>query len=503
MLLKKTLIKIFPVSFVICFLVNSQVFSEPAVTDISGTISHKDIINISGNKFGTKNPAAPLIWADFENGKINPSPLGQRTSWNVVENLKVTDISQSGNSNFNVVGIWDSNKNKKSFSFRTDKTISQGYWSKIYHYQKRYFNFDVTANHKFWRLWPDPGITNVNNFLALWSNTGRCYNEGEGYAGGVMGSYQGKPPEKNRWYIEEFIWQHSGGTGKNLDGSIRWKDPNNHSMGYYSGIWEYTRNGVQIQHRENVDNGQKNHSQLRTDNFTDSRYLPPDGSKVYMDDIYIDDTYARVMIGNQKTLSASTHREIQIPSAWSDSSITITVNQGSFSDGDTAYIYVVDSSGNASRGFPIIIGGGPSSTTSTINMDEELELKRNKKAEIPVTIKTPYLKPELVWLPREIDLTKHTMGSFTVKVRMEGIDKQKPLSIIPRLRYSIGTGNSYGDFDMIHEKDNLWKFDIPDPKWYKHRSKTLYYQVRLFDEEGSVIAESNWKKELIDSFVQK
>jgi gamma-glutamyltranspeptidase len=79
---------------------------------------------------------------------------------------------------------------------------------------------------------------------------------------------------------------------------------------------------------------------------------------VYTDDTYIDTTRARVEIGNAPTWAQSNVREIQIPSAWSNSSITITINQGAFSNGDTVYLYVVDSNGNVnSNGYPVTIGG--------------------------------------------------------------------------------------------------------------------------------------------------
>lgn len=77
----------------------------------------------------------------------------------------------------------------------------------------------------------------------------------------------------------------------------------------------------------------------------------------YISDAYIDITQQRVEIGNASSWSSCTHREIQIPSAWSDDSITITGNQGSFAVGNTAYLYVVDANGNVnSQGYGIIIG---------------------------------------------------------------------------------------------------------------------------------------------------
>jgi len=83
----------------------------------------------------------------------------------------------------------------------------------------------------------------------------------------------------------------------------------------------------------------------------------------WMDDIYIDNTFARVIIGNASTYDASTHREVQIPTAWSSSSISVTVNVGSFSANERAYVYVVAADGSVNnQGYPITIGGGASAS---------------------------------------------------------------------------------------------------------------------------------------------
>ncbi len=136
-------------------------------------------------------------------------------------------------------------------------------------------------------------------------------------------------------------------------------------------------------------------------------------------------------------------------------------------------------------------------------LNQDYELEKSEENEIQLEYDTSYQSPELVWLQQEADLTKHTKGPFTVKIRVEGVDKQGSPSTFPRILYYIGTRSSYGYFDMIHEDGNVWKFDIPDPEWYRYRSNSLHYQVKLFDEDGSIITESRWEIELIDSFVQK
>ncbi len=133
---------------------------------------------------------------------------------------------------------------------------------------------------------------------------------------------------------------------------------------------------------------------------------------------------------------------------------------------------------------------------------EEHMLQRVKKRELQ-QINTSLQDLEVVLLSQGVDLTKHTKGPFTVKAMVKGIDEQQHPPFFPRVRYYIGTGSSYGYFDMINEGNNVWRFDIPDPKWYRYRSNSLHYCVKVFDEEGSIISKSRWEIELIDSFTQQ
>ena len=75
-----------------------------------------------------------------------------------------------------------------------------------------------------------------------------------------------------------------------------------------------------------------------------------------LDDVYLNNSWARVEIGNNSIYGNCTHREIQIPSSWTSTSITITLNQGSFTNGDSIYFFVVDSLGNISNGYGAVLG---------------------------------------------------------------------------------------------------------------------------------------------------
>ena len=60
---------------------------------------------------------------------------------------------------------------------------------------------------------------------------------------------------------------------------------------------------------------------------------------------YVDDSWCRVVIQDTPTYIAATVREIQIPSAWSNTSISFTVRQGMFASLSGKYLFVVNAAG--------------------------------------------------------------------------------------------------------------------------------------------------------------
>ena len=80
-----------------------------------------------------------------------------------------------------------------------------------------------------------------------------------------------------------------------------------------------------------------------------------DTGTIDIDEIYIDSTRARVEVCNAPTLAASTRCELQLPTAWSDSSITVTLKQGYLPAG-IAYVYVMNAAGGVNAaGHPITL----------------------------------------------------------------------------------------------------------------------------------------------------
>jgi hypothetical protein len=345
---------------ILILLLSTDVWATPAVTGVSGTISDGSSVTITGSGFGTKSVAKPLIWANFDSGSLNPSSLGVMTSWTGNNGLSLNTNNQPPNSTYTVYGEYGGGQEGPDFR------IDYNYYQKIYVFFKRYRDFAPPnpLNLKFFRIWPVSGGATNNFFAAFLTNAdpnrvGRCYTEntGEDYSD----SYQGSVYTEDVWQTEEFQWSQ------------------NSAVNASDGTWQFWRDGISVQDRNDLRGRssaqQGNITRLYTDNYAGGSggiYLPPNGSRVYMDDVYVDNTWSRVIIGNSNTLSGSTQREIQIPSAWSDSSVSVTLNQGSFSDLNSVYLYIVDSNGAVNANGYLLTGGGPPPPTI------KLLLRRNQ-----------------------------------------------------------------------------------------------------------------------------
>jgi len=79
----------------------------------------------------------------------------------------------------------------------------------------------------------------------------------------------------------------------------------------------------------------------------------------YHDDFYTDYTWARIELCNESVWNESKrkHCELQIPLDWFENEITFDFNQGSFNEGEKAYLFIVDENGSVNKqGYPITLG---------------------------------------------------------------------------------------------------------------------------------------------------
>lgn len=337
---------------VLLLLMPTLALAAPSISGTSGTTTHGSTITISGTGFGSKggtNANKPLIWADFESS-INPTSLGHITAWDSNANLvRTTGGTQYGLSGSNIVGTRSAGV--LSFSLQLVHTFD----SKLYATGKRrYSDFSGSPNYKFFRFNNDVPAS----FVASTSSGGIVLDESFTTQ---VDRFQGTDPVAGVWRMEEFEWR---------------KATTSCSAGSANGYWRMVVNASVNQELNGTlcstttanygaDGG------LRVfDNFDTDGDLP-NGTQIFMDDIYIDDTWAHVIIGNASTLAASTVREVQIPSSWSDTSIVVTVNRGSFGESAGAWLFVVDANNGVSSGHAITFGagGGGGGTASPGGMD--------------------------------------------------------------------------------------------------------------------------------------
>lgn len=330
--------------------------STPIINTVSGTFSHGYSVTISGGGFGSKSPAKPLVWADFKDGIAQADNAYSTLGFtNISGGFAIVSSDLSGHSSYCLGGIADNGTTAFDPNVEIRPSAPS---SRFYVFAKRKYgtssNFlDNVTNYKFFRLWPYPRtmidvVMGYYNFRTPWSPSGGeiAYTvEGTGMttetgthffnSGGV-------------WHTEEFAAYQ--GTLDQTDGILKyWKNGQIVTNVLIKGRTTASPGEWQDLFIENY----QTHTILNDPH--DGHDKPPANEMVYLGDVYVDNTWARVMIGNNAVFDNCTRRDIQLPIAWSNTSITISFNQGSFNNGTTVYLFVVDSNGIVSSGKEITI----------------------------------------------------------------------------------------------------------------------------------------------------
>lgn len=121
------------------------------------------------------------------------------------------------------------------------------------------------------------------------------------------------------------------------------------------GVFRFFQNGIL-----GVDTGIITHTSAFPDKYsilyqTQVSNGAQPGSQSYYDELYINDSWNRVIICKGSTLNkCGRYSEIQIPTNWSDTQITVKLNLGELNPESSLYLYVFDKNGKANTsGFPL------------------------------------------------------------------------------------------------------------------------------------------------------
>jgi len=332
--------------------------SGPIISDVNGTVSHGRTITLSGSGFGKKSSGPPVVWDNCSGtdplvlwgGNYNseaeypyrghyttPEKLGRGVALvhsHDAQYFAGCHYSGSGAYTSYNVGLWIS---------RDNVTLPAYEFASWYQRIDPEWDWAVDPSSHNFKIWDwSSGATPYNQhwYLERQSAAGSDGIDIHGDDGYTVDTYYGTigwPDEALGWHKYEMEVCFSN-------------DP---ALGYVK-LWVDAR--LQMEWNGSTDGGPYWHGSSRCTLI--GGYTNAYGRSTqwrYFDDLYVDYTAQRVILGDSSTWEKCTKlHEIQIPVAWSDTSITVTVNQGVFAKGATAYLYVFDGTGTPnSKGYPV------------------------------------------------------------------------------------------------------------------------------------------------------
>lgn len=339
--------------------------AAPTISSVTGTITHGQSLVVAGTGYGTKSPAKPLVWATFDSN-VNPTSQGTATGWNEVKNM-AWDSDEGYNSGGGAKGtagngVWALRIDSNSPSWNA--TSQKSY---LFRREKKNFIPIVSAdgdnNFKSWRVWP-AGASGYSNGT-IGEHNGRPYVEGLG--GSLEPAYWANArTNTTNWVQKELILKASSANSVK-DGSLEER---------FDGVRKHS--GTLITKSAAAPAAWVAHFVVHGVAANLSRWENPAWSQsnnFWADDVYVDTTWQRVMVGDASTFANCRKFGFIVPTAWSDTSITGTlqIHANLFPAGSTAYVYVLDSSNVPNTaGKAITIGGtvegDPAPTITSVNV---------------------------------------------------------------------------------------------------------------------------------------
>lgn len=331
------------------------VFGAPNISGVSGTVSGGQSVTISGSGFGATGPNV-VFYDSFEKGSIGSN---------------ISTVSNSADiGNWNTLGGTEQTYSTENFlsgskSMKVGWEASWGSGPKLDYSNVQ--NSDILIS--WWQYMPIdrdvPGTNNVDGPNWKWFWIGDQNDDwpwGSDYSIQCLSSTcdnstslgllddLGAPARYDgRWYTPLF----SKGTWLRVTVAMR-----NATSGGFA--WQQEINGSSNSVVDSATNVVTAHADDPWNVLTLPGFGREDNNAVaYYDDVYVaigNSARARLEIGNASTYSSSTNLTLLTPTSWGDSSVSATVRQGSFNNGSTAYLYLIDASGEVNaNGFPIVI----------------------------------------------------------------------------------------------------------------------------------------------------
>lgn len=347
----------------------SKTQGAPYVSSVTDSIFDGGNAVISGAGFGSNN--LDFEWLGGASGTIESGADGgvfNKSGWLVPIDSSSAysprySTTKAHSHNKSIMSSWpDSNHYTSHYVYDTGGAVGTLYASWWVYFD----HVDSAGQWKQWRVRPDNSVGDVDGEIYRnnwYSDTAGC-TQAQVYLFCDYSDYTVCYPTSNgglrwttceprdSWYRVELYIKESSDVDVR-DGSFVWRVHNQSNTINTLQNWNGT-----------IITRETGGSQMRYIVFQNYWGNISSGTgtkeKVYIDDIFIQTgTQARVEIGDAANFDNCVQREIQVPITWSDTSITVTVNRGSFDPCQTYYLYIVDENGSVNAdGFPIKIVTG-------------------------------------------------------------------------------------------------------------------------------------------------
>jgi hypothetical protein len=316
--------------------------AAPRIDGVSGTVSNGEVVQVSGAGFGTRS--------DFNDGNVQWK--GHRF---MAFRFKDFDDQSLTSGGFSV-------SNSGAWMIRAGGRSGTGYMGTKFHNGQRLGALEARQNRttgivysSFWILLPPGTATDSSKFWRIYGDASQANIYLENYGGGGSWSIKGysecgdpscstatvwgSPDDikPNTWHrIETLLERDNNGRFTVwMDSKLQWSRDRWVSA-------SFTGDGHTIDVGNLLSSGANN---------------SPDSNSFNYDEVYYDLTRARVEIGDASVWDQCKRREIQPPVSWSDSSLSVAVNQGGFAAASKAYLYVVGPDGSVNtNGYPVKFG---------------------------------------------------------------------------------------------------------------------------------------------------
>jgi hypothetical protein len=276
-------------------------------------------VTIRGTGFGTHDGLDPLIYDDFERG-----PAGEL----VRERDAVTGRWQTGAGDDAVFYTNDvalDGSGAAHHRFRTPDPYNaslalNGRWSALY--LDFWIRVDLldefSRNFKPWRVYGIDGMERGNDVYF-------CPADGAGYVGI-------EPPGVwKEGFYEDGVWMH-------YEVVMRWGDRS-------QSVFKHYRDSRVDIAETGFEPAVDAVGEVRIGHYwgmeASGSCVPNRGADIYTDSVYVDDTLARVVIGNADAFDGCTRRAVQRVTAWTDSEITFVANLTALARDDAHTIFVI------------------------------------------------------------------------------------------------------------------------------------------------------------------